>query len=237
MTTTAFQDPDVANKYLDERRGSFPYAADHLEMMLRVVQHFRPEPARIVDLGCGDGIVARTLLAAYPNAKAVLVDHSEPMLERARAAMTTFADRCDIVHGDLAEPMSTYAGAELFDVIVSAYAIHHLSHERKRALYGEVYDQLAPGGVFVNIEHVASPTRALEEMWEESFIDHIVDKSGRPYKDVAHEFRSRPDHADNILERLDTQLEWLRDFGFEHVDCYFKCFELAVFGGMKLGNR
>jgi ubiquinone/menaquinone biosynthesis C-methylase UbiE len=237
MTTTAFQDREVANKYLDERRGSFPYAADHLEMMLRVVRHFRPNPTRIIDLGCGDGIVARALLSAYPNANAVLVDHSEPMLERAREAMAPFAGRCEIVLGDMLEPLTDYAGSDPADLIVSAYAIHHLPHERKRTLYGEIYDVLTPGGVFVNIEHVASPSRDLEVLWEESFIDFIVAKSGRPYEEVATEFRSRPDHADNILERLETQLEWLRYIGFSEVDCYFKCLELAVFGGVKSKER
>ena len=44
---------------------------------------------------------------------------------------------------------------------------------------------------------------------------------------------TRPDKADNILERVEEQVKWLREIGFDHADCYFKFLELAVFGGVK----
>ena len=37
----------------------------------------------------------------------------------------------------------------------------------------------------------------------------------------------------NILAPVELQCEWLRRIGFEDVDCYFKIFELAVFGGRR----
>jgi len=49
----------------------------------------------------------------------------------------------------------------------------------------------------------------------------------------ANEYYNRPDKEDNILERIDIQVHWLREIGFKHSDCYFKWMELAVFGGVK----
>jgi len=43
----------------------------------------------------------------------------------------------------------------------------------------------------------------------------------------------RPDKAANILAPVETQCRWLRRIGFVEVDCYFKHFELAVFGGRR----
>ena len=50
---------------------------------------------------------------------------------------------------------------------------------------------------------------------------------------VADEYHNRPDKAANILVPVEVQCDWLRACGFGDVDCYFKAFELAVFGGRR----
>jgi SAM-dependent methyltransferase len=173
------------------------------------------------------------LLTEYPQARAVLIDHSEPMLERARQAMAPVADRCAILQGDLHDSLSRHAGHTSTDLIVSGYAIHHLPHPRKRSLYGEIFDLLAPGGLFVNIEHVASASTEGEALFDTAYMDHIVARTGKDRARVEAEYHGRPDKADNILERVEVQVGWLREIGFLHADCYFKWLELAVLGGVK----
>ncbi len=41
------------------------------------------------------------------------------------------------------------------------------------------------------------------------------------------------DKVVNIITSVESQCDWLRDIGFERVDCYQKLFELAIFGGVK----
>jgi hypothetical protein len=95
-------------------------------------------------------------------------------------------------------------------------AIHHLEHERKRSLYGEVFDLLESGGVFANFEHVASPTQRLHL----AFFAAI----GEP---LEHE-----DPSDRLLD-VESQLAWLRARGFDDVDCYWKWLEMALLIGVK----
>jgi hypothetical protein len=57
--------------------------------------------------------------------------------------------------------------------------------------------------------------------------------SAKTREQVADEFVHRPDKAVNILAPVETQCDWLRACGFADVDCYFKVFELAVFGGRR----
>jgi len=104
----------------------------------------------------------------------------------------------------------------IFDAIVSCFAIHHLEDERKRSLYAEVSERLAPGGVFANLEHVASPTEGLH---------------GRFYEALG--YGSHREDPSNRLLDIETQLRWLRELGLEDVDCYWKWLEMALLIGVK----
>ncbi|MBW3621823.1 MAG: methyltransferase domain-containing protein [Armatimonadetes bacterium] len=237
MASQTWKEEEVARRHLDEVRGAIPYGPDQLRIMLQLVARFRPLPRRIVDLGCGDGIMARTLLEAFPDARAFLADHSEPMLRQAREAMAPYARRCEVVRADLSDPINGWIGAEEADLIVSGYAIHHLPHARKRALYSEIYEALTPGGMFLNLEHVASPTPELEDLFHSLFQEHLnrhACRNGLGPSDTGEDGKKEyKDSTDNILEGVEVQLHWLREIGFRQVDCYFKWLELAVFGGMK----
>jgi ubiquinone/menaquinone biosynthesis C-methylase UbiE len=230
---SSWKDAEVARRFLDERRRAVPLGDEQVKIMLRVARRFVPQPARFIDLGCGDGFLARAVLSEYSTSHAVLIDHSEPMLRRANEAMSPFPGRYEIGHGDLSESLRGVVGDGPFDLIVSGYAVHHLPTARKRSLYREVYDLLRPGGLFVNVEHVASATPEMEAVHDEAYIDHIVAVTGRDRTEVEREYHGRPDKADNILEPVEAQVGWLRESGFQQADCYFKWLELAVFGGQK----
>ena len=115
----------------------------------------------------------------------------------------------------------------------------HLPDDRKKTLYSEIYELLSEGGVFLNLEHVASETPAGVELFDQYFIDHLFDFHSKSdpaveRSGISNSYYSRPDKNENILALVDEQCEWLRDIGFEDVDCFFKVFELALFGGRKL---
>lgn len=237
---TVWQTPELVRTFIDDVRGGVPYAADQIEVLLRVVAAGGRPVRRFADLGSGSGVLARAVLARHPAAQAVLVDFSEPMLAEARAALAAHQPEPVILRGDLADPEWIEPVRRLapFDLIVSAYAIHHLPDTRKRALYGEILALLAPGAFFVNVEHVASATPWVEGVCDELMIDSIFafhrrGGGGKSRAQVADEFVHRPDRAANILAPVEEQCAWLRELGFADVDCYFKCFELGVFGGRR----
>ena len=235
MSVTAFQRADVAREFIDERRRAIPFAQEQLSVMARVARHYVRRAERVVDLGCGDGLLARVILNEYPEASAVLVDHSAPMLALAEESMTAYGGRYRAEQYDLSDPLADFleAGA---DIVVSGYAIHHLPDTLKRNLYSEIFKLLRPGGVFINVEHVASATPRQEEMFDDALIDNLADSTGRNRADAARNYHDRPDKGDNILATVGAQLSWLREIGFENVDCHFKFLELAVFGGTKPGD-
>ena len=230
----------LVRTYLDGVRGGIPFGSEQIEMMLRVIEARRTAVRCFADLGCGGGVLAQSLLARYPDAQATLVDFSAPMLDAARTQLAAHRPAPHFAVADLATPAwrNAIAGRAPFDTVVSGYAIHHLTDTRKRELYGEIFDLLTPGGMFVNVEHVASRTVWIEAIADDLMIDslyafHVQQGTGRSRQQVADEFVHRPDKAANILAPVDVQCEWLRTRGYEDVDCYFKVLELAVFGGRK----
>ena len=240
---TAWQAAELSAAYLTGVRGAIPLAAEQIDILLRLAKAAQPAPRALLDLGCGDGILGHALLDAYSPLKVVgvLADFSQPMLDAAQARLA--GKDAWFVEVDYA-----YAGWESrvqipladdksgFDIIVSGFSIHHQPDSRKRELYKEIYDLLTPGGIFLNLEHVASASRWGEEQFEEYFIDSLYRYHaplGKSRRQVAADFYHRPDKAANILAPVDEQCRWLTDIGFQKVDCFLKVFELALFGGIK----
>lgn len=230
-----WQTPEKVQRFLTGTRAQIPMAAEQLAVMLNVVRRARPQISRLLDVGSGDGILSRLLLEAYPAARTVLVDYSEPMLSAAREHFSP--DRADIFLRDLNDPAWIDAVLPFapFDAVVSGYAIHHLTDARKQSLYQQIFDLLAPGGVFVNIEHVASPSVFVEDLFIHAFAEGLYEMTqarGDPMTYEAIVARLHEDDGD-IVAPVETQCVWLRNVGFGDVDCYMKIYAFAVFGGIK----
>jgi tRNA (cmo5U34)-methyltransferase len=150
--------------------------------------------------------------AARPDAEFVALDFSPTMLETLRDRFAQ-DQKISVVTHDLLKPLPDLGK---FAAVVSRFAIHHLPHVRKRSLYQEIFAMLVPDGVFCNLEHVASPTLALHRQFLAKL--DILQENGDP---------------SNKLFDLHTQLIWLREIGFEDVDCHWKWRELALLAGVR----
>ena len=208
MSSNQWTSRDHALAYL-ARADRVPHRTEGEAVLLELVPR---DVGRVLDLGTGDGRLLALLKIDRPALRAVAVDFSPAMLEAARRR---FADdpSVDVVAHDLEAPLPDLG---TFDAVVSSFAIHHCPDPRKRALYAEVFDRLIPGGVFCNLEHVASPTPALHRRFLQAL-------------DVTPE----DEDPSNLLLALETQLGWLREIGYADVDCFWKWLELALLAGWK----
>jgi tRNA (cmo5U34)-methyltransferase len=167
---------------------------------------------RILDLGTGDGRLLALVRSAHPDTEAVAVDFSPAMLEAARKRFAGDS-RVSVVELDMDSSLPKLGP---FDAVISSFAIHHLVHERKRALYAEIYGLLNSEGVFCNLEHVSSPSDRLHA----EFLHRIG-------------FTVGTEDPSNKLLDSETQLGWLREIGFVDVDCQWKWRELALLVGVR----
>lgn len=192
-----------------ERADKIPHRTEGEAVLLdRVPKTVR----RILDLGTGSGRLLSLLKIERPQANSVALDFSPTMLKTVRQ---TFADdpTVQVIDHNLEAPLPNLGQ---FDAVVSSFAIHHLTHDRKRSLYGEIFNCLEPGGIFCNLEHVDSPTSRLHDQFL-----------------AAIGVSPENDDPSNILLDVESQLRWLRQLGFTDVDCYWKWLELALLIGIK----
>lgn len=231
---------EVAEKYLSGVRGAIPLAQEQIEIMLRVIAGCDIKIERILDLGCGDGVLIASILQQYPSASGVLLDISEPMLQAAKEKLVNYNDKLDFFLLDYGDSrwIERVKNKGPFSVIVSGFSIHHQNDGRKQELYSEIFELLKSGGMFLNLEHVSSSSEWVSSLFDEYFIDsmynmHLQNDAGKTRQEIADEFYLRDDKEANILAPVEKQCEWLRNIGFQDVDCYFKVFELALFGGRK----
>jgi tRNA (cmo5U34)-methyltransferase len=210
MTAPAVNLWDSAEHALDylRRADSIPH---RVEGEATLLEFLLAQAERILDLGSGGGRLLALVKAARPDAECVALDFSPTMLQELRRLFGKDT-QVRIVEHNLDQPLPPMGR---FDAVISSFAIHHVSHERKRALYSEIFAALQPNGVFCNLEHVASATPYLHS----EFLRAICCENEDP---------------SNKLLALETQLGWLRQIGFIDADCHWKWRELALFAGSRL---
>jgi SAM-dependent methyltransferase len=177
-----------------------------------LLEFIPPTTRRILDLGTGDGRLLALVKREHPNTEAVAIDFSPAMLEAAKKRFAGDSSVAVLTH-NLDNPLPDLGK---FDAAISSFAIHHVVHERKRALYSEIHGLLNAGGAFCNLEHVASPTPSLHE--------EFLRQSG---------LTPETEDPSNQLLDVETQLLWLREIGFIDVDCHWKWLELALLAGRR----
>jgi ubiquinone/menaquinone biosynthesis C-methylase UbiE len=235
--------PELMARFIENVRGSVPLGIEQIDVMLRLIEAARGKVQTFLDLGCGEGVLSAAILGDHPEAHGILVELSEPMLRLAREHLRPFADRTEFVVADFHEPGWAYGRLRgPFDAIISGFALHAIPDERKPALYAELYQLLHPEGIFIRFDHVASATRWTESVWDDYIIDAIFGSElkstpNRPRADIAREYYRKSAKAGNVPPPLEVECDWLRNAGFENVDCFHKVHELAMFGGQKTGGR
>jgi tRNA (cmo5U34)-methyltransferase len=179
---------------------------------------------RIVDLGAGSGLFSAMLHAAFPNAALHLVDFSEPMLALARKRLGE--------NPRITYLLADYTSAALpadCDAIVSALSIHHLEDEAKQAILPNIFGSLKAGGIFVNADHIAGPTVALEAEYQQRWLADIR-RDGATEQQISDSlFRQEEDRRTPV----EPQLAWLREAGFADADCWYKASSFAVLSGKR----
>ncbi len=206
-----------ANSYNAARRRLIPPFESFYGTAVEAVRLADPVEC-ILDIGAGTGLLSVAIKESFPDTQITLLDGAPAMLAQARELLGDAG--VHYLTADLRDPLP----AGPWDAVVSALAIHHLSDEHKRDLFGRIRASLRPGGVFVNAEQVSGPTPRLTALYERRH----EQQSRSAGSDHAEWHRALERMSHDRLAGLEDQLAWLRAAGFSDVDCLFKEYRFAV---------
>jgi SAM-dependent methyltransferase len=133
-------------RYVADREERFTVLCDVVEAALQDVA----EPV-VVDLGCGPGSLAARLADRLPAATVIGVD-SDPLL--LGLARSRYRENITWLDADLGKQAWRQEVPATIHAAVSTTALHWLSPDQLAELYRTLGTLIAPGGVFINGDHI-----------------------------------------------------------------------------------
>ena len=219
--------PERVREFVDQTDRDAAELGVAWDLLIALLPFERDASVRILDIGSGHGVLAAAILAALPNARAVGLDMSEPMMEEGMKRMARFGDRFGYHIGDFSGGTLPQDLPGSFDLVVSSRAIHHVPPDAKRRLFADVYRRLNAGGCFFDIDNMRPRDDVLRDRYA-TIRDPLRAAEARARR-AARGGGGGGEFSDPIGE----QLPLLRDAGFNHVDCFWKRMDRAMIGGYK----
>jgi ubiquinone/menaquinone biosynthesis C-methylase UbiE len=230
----------------------------------KVLLNLLPEPSaaefNILELGTGTGVVTELLLERYPHASIVTVEGAARMIEQAeiKTSFQKNKKRLQLIHADYSAPSWSSGINPSFNLIITFDSLHHLSHQRKKELYREIYDLLIQDGDFLISDHIISQGLFFDDfqydLWIQEILDNLKsvkkgsdiasaleDISSWTYNDVqdlsppklkeifTSNLKQEGDNPMPIMEHIDI----MRNIGFAHVIVEYRFANFAIISAKK----
>lgn len=212
-----------APSYDVQRKKLIPCFDDFYSIPISILD-IKTETPTVLDIGAGTGLFSSFVKEKYPNARITLIDLSEKMMEISKERFSNYKD----VHYVVSD-YTEYEFEEKFDLVISSLSIHHLSDEEKSNLYKKAFSLLTHDGIFINADQVLGSTPYLESLYKDDWKNKI-ENSGMSKQEIEAAYdRTKLDQ----MATLEEQIHWLRESGFEDVDCIYKYFNFVVLFGRK----
>jgi len=196
---------------------------EQLGIIAKLIPFNRDQPIKVLDLGCGPGVLAEMVFKLFPKSEVVVFDLTEEMLDVCRKRLEPFRERLTVVQGDF-KTDSLGAG---YDLVMAGLSLQHLNHEERRRIYNDIYNSLNPGGMYLAREIVVDPSTYVTEwhyrLWRDFMRSHGENDA------LWYEKHRAKDHPATIEQHL----AWLAEAGFVHAVCHWRYFNFAIITAQK----
>ena len=156
-----YEDAEAVRAYLQRLETQWPERAIVVQQIIDLVSGLQQQIPQVLELCCGPGRLAESLLAAVPNLHYTGVDLSPPFLAFARQRLSTYHDvtllEMDLSDNHWPQLVATQAPTGQFHAIVSLQSLHDVGDEAAVSrVYGLAKGLLLPGGFFLNADLIVA---------------------------------------------------------------------------------
>jgi trans-aconitate 2-methyltransferase len=235
----AYDLPQRVASYDADMNLMHPNRLKMVQVALEVLPFGREDRFQALDLGIGTGFFTERLLQRYPRSQVIAIDGARAMMDLARVRLGTLATSVEFRIGDFRQLHRLIAGAGLFDVVYSSYALHHLNALDKQAVIAQSRESLRQDGWFLNADIIRAASPSMEQRFQELRIAGIIERAaGRDprFQDASstRRFLDELEEKDGDQpQTLEQDLQILSKAGLRGVSVFWLEYREALCGGQK----
>lgn len=173
---------------------------------------------RVLDLGCGNGVLSELVFHKLPDSYVVGFDLTELMLQEFENNLSKYSGRFELIQGDF----NRDAIGNDYDIIIAGLTLHHLTCEQRGNFYKKLYSALNEGGLLIARDIIIDEDQEVRKdqygYWKEFM------KSKGEDAEFWYSKHKEKDHPITLTDHF----AWLRNAGFSKVACQWRLYNFAI---------
>ncbi len=210
----------------------FAKQADEYEkLMVKLVPHYLEQHQiiynllpevdksyRVLDLGCGNGILSELVFQKLPNSFVVGFDLTENMLNAFKKKLSDHSGKFELKLGDF----RTDSIGKGYDIIMAGLTLHHLTWEEREKMYQSLYTALNTGGLFLARDIIIDEDQTVMKKHYSYWKKFMKSQGEDP--EFWYSKHIEKDHPMTLTDHF----AWLRKAGFSKVACQWRLYNFAI---------
>ena len=137
-------------------------------------ERFKGKRLTLADLGSGDSSAILPVLINHPIKRYIGVDAAEQLIDNAKKILVRVDCEKEFICADMAGVIEDLSSP--IDVILTSYALHHLSYDNKVRFIKDCQNKLESGGIFILIDGVLAINQN-RDAWLKELEKHIIESN------------------------------------------------------------